>query len=543
MTNESNHPENQLLDQGYVYQNNTTGAVSPAPLTTRQLCRILCPTSGVVLQHVTPETQVLGVKEDGTFDSVGWRSAKTVPVLQEACAQWYYANKDGTQGPLSCRSMAELIDKKEITAQQKVWSTHLDSWASIEEMPELSAALHAFQVNVPVEIAKDGYDDSTMTFDAKTDANEPQEKGLQDELEAFLSTTAKLGPQDDDGEDDEGYESDGGTQYVKDQRTGNWIHSALAPPKAAATSNNKRAREEEPSKKPQVPTKKRKKPKFSAKNAKCWVYVQDLPIDTDEEEVSKFFSKVGIIELDPETQRPKIKLYRHREGAEAGKLKGDGSICYARPESVELALQLLDEAPFRPSVSAQDDSLPIRVSRAKFEQHGDKFEKKAPVSNAKRKVAKLAAIQAIDWDEGDNGRITGGRKGLRIIVLKHMFQPSDLLKDEDAVLAKLEHDVHTECEQWGEVEKITVFSKHPEGIVVVKFAQPAAASTAVTEFHGRDHNGKQIEAIFWDGVTDFTVRDEEKEKIESEKRQEEFGKWLESQALPEEFRLNVEGKS
>jgi hypothetical protein len=28
----------------------------------------------------------------------------------------------------------------------------------------------------------------------------------------------------------------------------------------------------------------------------------------------------------------------------------------------------------------------------------------------------------MDWDEGEfNGRLTGGRKGLRIIVLKHMF--------------------------------------------------------------------------------------------------------------------------
>jgi RNA recognition motif-containing protein len=257
-----------------------------------------------------------------------------------------------------------------------------------------------------------------------------------------------------------------------------------------------------------------------------------------------FFSKVGIIELDPETQRPKIKLYRHKEGAEAGKPKGDASICYARPESVELALQLLDEAPYRPSsIQLEDESLPIRVSRAKFEQHGTKFETKAPVSNAKRKVAKLAAIQAIGWDEGDNGRITGGRKGLRIIVLKHMFQVSDLNEDEDAVLRKLEHDVRTECEQWGVVEKITVFSKHAEGIIIIKFTQPTAASTAVTEFDGRELNGRRIEAIFWDGVTDYTVRNEEKEKEESEIRQEEFGKWLESQELPEEFRLQVEGTS
>jgi hypothetical protein len=432
----------------------------------------------------------------------------------------------------------------------------MTNWTWINDLPHLSAALEAQCAVVqaataaPVDyVAKDDDAFVTMAFDAeKMIDSDERPKDVQDELEAFLSMTAGMGNHHEEEEEEE-YESDGGTPYVKDPQTGNWIHAALAPQKKAPFTRQRDEQEEteEPKKKP--PAKKRKKPKFSAKNAKCWIYVQGLPPDTDEDEVSKFFSKVGIIELDPETQRPKIKLYRHKEGAEekAGKLKGDASICYARPESVELALQLLDEAPYRPSFHhrpGDDESLPIRVSRAKFEQHGETFEWKAPVSNVKRKVAKLAAIQAIGWDEGDNGRITGGRKGLHIIVLKHMFQLSDLTKDEDAVLRKLEHDVRTECEQWGVVQKITIFSKHPEGIIIVKFMQPTAASTAVTEFDGRELNGRRIEAIFWDGVTDYTVRDdEEKEKEESEIRQEDFGKWLESQQLPEEFRLRVEGTS
>ena len=59
---------------------------------------------------------------------------------------------------------------------------------------------------------------------------------------------------------------------------------------------------------------KRNKTKFSDKNAKClcWIYVTGLPNDTDEEEVAQFFSKCGVIDLDPETQKPKVKLYRHK---------------------------------------------------------------------------------------------------------------------------------------------------------------------------------------------------------------------------------------
>jgi RNA recognition motif-containing protein len=427
--------------------------------------------------------------------------------------------------------MAQLLANKKITAETKVWSSHIKTWEPISELPHLIAALEACAVQPSVDIARDASCDALiMTLDAKKDSVQP--KDVHDELETFLSTT---GDHVEDDDEEEEFESDGGTPYVKDPRTGNWIHADLAPKKPPS---NKR---EQPDTEPKmVASKKRKKPKFSAKNAKCWVYVQGLPPDTDEGEVQKFFSKVGIIELDPETQRPKIKLYKHKGGSEAGTIKGDASICYARPESVELALQLLDEAPYRP---LEDTSLTIHVSRAKFEQHGSTFENKPKVSDAKRKVAKLAAIQAIGWDEGDNGRITGGRKGLRIIVLKHMFQLSDLEKDEDVFLHKLEQKVRMECEEWGVVEKITIFSKNHEGVIIVKFTQPTAASTAVTEFNERELNGRRIEAHFWDGVTDYTVRNEEKEKEESVQRQEEFGRWLESQELPEELRLHVEGTS
>jgi hypothetical protein len=188
----------------------------------------------------------------------------------------------------------------------------------------------------------------------------------------------------------------------------------------------------------------------------------------------------------------------------------------------------------------------MNVQPAKFEQQGDRFDdSRGRISNAKRKVAKLAAVQAIYWDEGEyNGRLTGGRKGLRIIVLKHVFRPSKFEntdeEEENRLVAELAKDVKLECEQWGTVEKITVFSKNPEGVVVIKFTQPIAASDAVRRFNGRMWREQRIEAIFWDGVTDYTVKNEMKEQLEEEKRQAEFGDWLESHELPEEFRLQTE---
>ena len=183
---------------------------------------------------------------------------------------------------------------------------------------------------------------------------------------------------------------------------------------------------------------------------------------------------------------------------------------------------------------------PIRVSRAKFEQKGDTFVKNS-ISLVKRKVAKLAAVQAVCWDEGDSGRLTGGKKGLRIIVLKGMFKPKDMTTDKG--LHELETKVLGECSKYGAVEKITVFSKNRAGVVVVKFTQPAAASATIKAYHSIFIGGKRIEATFWDGVTDFTIRDEEKETKEAERRHQEFGEWLDQQQLPEHLRLRVEGEA
>ncbi|KAL7492975.1 hypothetical protein ACHAWT_002122 [Skeletonema menzelii] len=444
-----------------------------------------------------------------------------------------------------------------------------------------------------------------MTFDEGDDAinqdvnneillQQQQQQNVADELEAFLSSTDHLAPHasntttsNDDDDDQEEYESDGGTRYIRDKSSGNWIHEALmmqqrgaamnagknkvdchqaaAAAAVPSSNNNNNSTMKVTNKK-----RKRNKPKFSAKSARNWIYVTGLPLDTTEEELGTYFSKVGIIDIDPESLKPKIKLYRHKKEDQSsndrsshnlGELKGDASICYARPESVELALQILDDSQFR-------DGAILSVQRAKFEQHGSTFDtgksggggkggkKRRIISESKRRVARLAAIQAVGWDESENGRIAGGLKGLRIIVLMNMFDPRELEQhgedDEnndndddtnDTRLRALEREVHTECEKIGSVEKITIFSKHPAGVVIVKFVKPNDASDAVKSFNGMVRgDGRKVEASFWDGITDYTIADAENEEKEAEKRLDKFGDWLEEQELPEEFQLRVEGK-
>jgi HIV Tat-specific factor 1 len=564
------------LDSLFLYQNNVTGEVSKTHLTTRQLCRILCPpattTNAPIIRHLTADTNLLLQEPDGSYcTEAGWMPAKDVPVLRETVAMWYYyavgadtrkaddVPASPVVGPaVSCRSLASIV-KGLGSVKHLYFSSSLtrSEWMTIDQLDDLRTALEAFD-----ELAAPGHDvtpldvTATLVPDA-TPSKRAAVSDLERELELFLHSSTDRSEQDENDDKEESYDSDGGTRYVKDLRTGNWVHEALAKRAPSVTRNGENSplvpalkRNAESSQ--QTLKRKQKKSKFSSKKSRCWIYVTGLPDDCTAEEIAERFSKAGLLDLDPETQQPKIKMYRHRledvpngDQSLLGKPKGDASICYARPESVDLAIALLDGTPFRATIS-NDNSTLMQVQAAKFEQHGEEFIKnRGIVSNAKRKVAKLAAMQAVDWDEGEfNGRLTGGRKGLHIVVVKHLFDAAALarLSDEKQhdFLQALDDELRLVCEEWGDVDKLTFFSKNPDGVAVVKFALPGAASDAVRELGGRPWKGGVIAASFWDGVTDYTVKDEECESKDAERREEEFGSWLESQELPEELRLKTD---
>lgn len=541
------------LSKFYYYQNPVTNQPSSNPVSTSQICKLLCPINTSSSPLLLPTSLVIAYDpESNEYDQDGWKAATGLPVLREASSLWYYEDSSEVIGPISCRELARKMNDLEgsVSVQTRVWSPQLSNiekdWRCIVEFQNLLAALEVFRDDPAslVDFSKTVTSNSDEGQGTKSNAPKDDES---DGLDAFFSST-----ENDENfiqnENKEEYESDGGTQYFKDDQ-GNWMNANDAPPrKRKVEQKDPKAQVKHMNITSEVAIK-LKKPNFKSKNSKCWIYVTGLPSDTDGTEVAKFFSRAGILDLDPETQKPKIKLYRYKDGniitdsvgnsiaAVPGTLKGDCSICYARPESVELAVQLLDESNFRV------DRNTISVRRAKFEQHGE-FKGKKIVSESKRKVARLAKLQAIGWDEAqENGRITGGLKGLRIIVLKYVFHPSKN-DPEDVYLHNIEREIRNECEQFGHVEKITFYAQNIDGIVLVKFTQPLAASTAIDKYNGRVSMGvpgKTIEATFWDGVTDYSTKDESKAEFETQKRLEDFGKWLDEQELPEEFRLQVEG--
>ena len=86
----------------------------------------------------------------------------------------------------------------------------------------------------------------------------------------------------------------------------------------------------------------------------------------------------------------------------------------------------------------------------------------------------------LSWAEEDEDE---GGIGLKIIVLQNMFSPQEAASGFNSIVSRLEphfkeelmEDVRSGCEPFGVVDKITIFEKNPDGIVVVKFKSATAA--------------------------------------------------------------------
>lgn len=90
------------------------------------------------------------------------------------------------------------------------------------------------------------------------------------------------------------------------------------------------------------------------------VYVTSLPLDATLEEIQSVFSKCGVIAEEIDSGRPRIKMYQD----EQGNFKGEALVIYFRPESVGLAIQMLDETDFR--LGQPGPQGPMRVQEADF---------------------------------------------------------------------------------------------------------------------------------------------------------------------------------
>ncbi|XP_006160767.1 HIV Tat-specific factor 1 [Tupaia chinensis] len=230
------------------------------------------------------------------------------------------------------------------------------------------------------------------------------------------------------------------------------------------------------------------------------VYVSGLPPDITVDEFIQLMSKFGIIMRDPQTEEFKVKLYKDNQG----NLKGDGLCCYLKRESVELALKLLDEDEIR--------GYKLHVEVAKFQLKGeyDASKKKKKCKDYKKKLS--LQQKQLDWRPERRAGPSRMRHE-RVVIIKNMFHPMDF-EDDPLVLNEIREDLRVECSKFGQIKKLLLFDRHPDGVASVSFRDPDEADLCIQTLDGRWFGGRQITAQAWDGTTDYQVEETSREREE-----------------------------
>lgn len=160
-------------------------------------------------------------------------------------------------------------------------------------------------------------------------------------------------------------------------------------------------------------------PKPERKNTA--VYVTNLPPDVTVDEVKDVFSRCGVIAEAIDTGGPRIKLYTN----DSGDFKGDALVLYFRPESVSLAIQMLDDTQFR---LGEGGNMTVREADFSYKKQQERpaksnaAEKKKIIKKTQKLNSKLA-----DWDDDDPSVLqdTSSRFD-KVVILKHMFTLAEL---------------------------------------------------------------------------------------------------------------------
>ncbi|KAI5297826.1 hypothetical protein KEM56_004515, partial [Ascosphaera pollenicola] len=286
------------------------------------------------------------------------------------------------------------------------------------------------------------------------------------------------------------------------------------------------------------------------------VYISNLPPDATFEELHATFSKCGVIAegIDQHAGTPRIKMYED----DMGEFKGDALVIYFRPESVQLAVQMLDDTEFRfgdekkglGRMKVQPADLSYKVQKDDDATQGaaDKGKGKGKEDWNKRKIQRKTQMlrnKLADWDDDDPQTLQTKRqpsKWDKVVILKHMFTLQEIEEDPGAIL-DIKADIRDECSKLGDVTNVVLYDKEEDGVVLVRFSNPEAAKLCVRTMNGRYFGGTQVEAYIPEGEVKFKKTGQKQldagdlgegwevgnEADEEGERLEKFSSWLENE--------------
>ncbi|KAL1893620.1 hypothetical protein Cpir12675_004050 [Ceratocystis pirilliformis] len=248
------------------------------------------------------------------------------------------------------------------------------------------------------------------------------------------------------------------------------------------------------------------------------VYVTGIPNDATLDEIHDLFSrKGGVIAEEIDSGRPRIKMYTDVDG----NFKGDALIVFFKPQSVEMAIMLLDDTDFRFTsagkpegrikVQEADSSYKKTKYEGKQDQQGGNKDAQAPTTRKNdkdrhkiiKKTQKLE-LKLADWDDDQYppDKPVVKTRWEKTVILSHMFTLKELEEDPTALL-DIKEDIRDECSKLGTVTNVILFDMEHEGIVSVKFKEIEAAHACVRMMHGRNFGGQVVEAGLATGKEKF----------------------------------------
>ncbi|TDZ13008.1 Splicing factor U2AF-associated protein 2 [Colletotrichum spinosum] len=267
-------------------------------------------------------------------------------------------------------------------------------------------------------------------------------------------------------------------------------------------NNNKRAKKAKPPRAPQQP------------RQNTAVYITGLPKDATVDEVHELFSrKGGVIAEEIDSGRPRIKMYAD----EKGNFKGDALVVFFKPQSVEMAIMLLDDTDFRFDAPADAPKMKVQAADSSYKKtqyedgaakegngegsgngNGQQPQKRERSDRDRQKIIRktqLMTAKLADWSDDEPSTLPSERnsKWDKTVILKHMFTLEEL-EEDPAALLEIKEDIREECAKLGNVTNVVLYDEEKEGIVSVKFSKPEQAQACIQLMNGRSFDGRVVEA-------------------------------------------------
>ncbi|EWC48350.1 hypothetical protein DRE_02119 [Drechslerella stenobrocha 248] len=347
-------------------------------------------------------------------------------------------------------------------------------------------------------------------------------------------------------------EQEDGTEYEFDDKLKRWyevLDDSLAEeqakayggpepdvaPGAATASSNKKRKNQHSNDGDDVGaakrSKKNSKPDAAAARVNKAVYVTNLPPDATAQEVEELFSRYGVIAEEIDSGKKRVKLYMD----ESGNPKGDALVVYFRPESVHLAIQMLDDTDFRVGVGNAAGRMRVQAADYSYKAQQDAPVDKKMTRDKKKIIAKSQRLnnKLADWDDDDPAATAPPSKFAKVVILKRMFTLEELQEDPAAML-DIKEDIREECSKLGDVTNVTLYDEEAAGVVSVRFADEQSAQACVKMMDGRHFSGAKVEAYIYDGQERFKKRKARDTEADEKERLDKFGAWLEEEGAEDD---------